>query len=119
MDRLLTIPNNLFHEGVKSGLENYLFHGIPPGRYMTCLLSNDLYGMVGSADHWNRKLVLEQAQWVVLNLPWASYGTPEIMEDWMKDKGGRRSSWAEEQETQKMWNILQGKEEKVHNEPPF
>lgn len=119
MANMLNLPNDIFHSYMIQGLENYILHGIPPGRYTECLLTGNLYGIVGAADHLNRNKVYDQAEWIAQNLPVMMYGSVEKYRDWINDKDNLRSKYRETVETNHMWRILQGKETTVVNDPPF
>ena len=80
---LLNFDNYRLTEQSKESLYNYFVHGLEPGGFMTCVLSNDLYGAAGRADFVNIDLLGEYAKWLVNHAPYQSYGSPEIVQGWL------------------------------------
>lgn len=72
---------------MEGGIRRYFEHGIPPGHFITALLSNDLSMAVRFADEENAAAI---AKWVVFihcQLPSGCHGSPEHVRDWIA-KGG-------------------------------
>ena len=108
--------NNLLDEA----LENYLMHGFMPGGFLTSVLANDLYLAVGRADHWNKDRLPEIVNEVLFRMPSGSYGSYAAVNDWCKDRDGRRSSYAKQKEKEYTFNVLKGNvREKQLQDPPF
>ena len=80
---LLNFDNYRLTEQSKESLYNYFVHGLEPGSFMTCVLSNDLIGAAGRADFVNIDLLGEYAKWLVNHAPYQSYGSPEIVKGWL------------------------------------
>jgi hypothetical protein len=81
--KLLDFDNYRLTEQSKESLYNYFVHGLEPGGFMTCVLSNDLYGAAGRADFVNIDLLGEYARWLVNHAPYQSYGSPEAVKGWL------------------------------------
>ena len=108
--------NNLLDES----LENYLMHGFMPGGFLTSVLANDLYLAVGRADHWNKDRLPEIVNEVLFRMPGISYGSYTAVNDWCKDRDGRRSAYALQKEKEYTWRSLKGEvREKQLQDPPF
>jgi hypothetical protein len=80
---LLNFNNYRLTEQSKESLYNYFVHGLEPGGFMTCVLSNDLIGAAGRADFVNIDLLGEYAKWLVNHAPYQSYGSPEAVKGWL------------------------------------
>jgi hypothetical protein len=93
-------------EHTREGIENYLFHGYTPGSFLTCVLSNDLWGSCVSADHINRDALVNIVCWMQHNMPPGSWGSRETMDRWLKDANNCRTNFVTEWEKKTMWEIL-------------
>lgn len=74
-------------EHMQDGMRLYLEKGIPPGHFMTALLSNDLMGAMGRADDINRHRIFDLCAFLYNQAPIGSYGSPEKFDDWIKSGG--------------------------------
>lgn len=99
-----TTGNDILDES----LENYLMYGISPGGFLTAVLTNNLYLAATRADHFNKSRIPEITQAIIYNMPAQSYGTASVVDEWIKDKDNRRSSYARFLEKQYTWNSLKG-----------
>jgi hypothetical protein len=69
------------------GLRRYIEHGIPPGHFLSCLLSNDLRGTFERADEVNAAAVRNYVQFLYCYAPAGSWGSPERFDAWCKQGG--------------------------------
>ena len=81
--KLLDFGQVRLTEQSKESMYNYFVHGLEPGGFMTCVLSNDLIGAAGRADFVNIDLLGEYAKWLVNHAPYQSYGSPEAVKGWL------------------------------------
>lgn len=81
--KLLNLSQARLTETSKESLYNYFVHGLEPGSFMTCVLSNDLIGAAGRADFLNIDLLGEYAKWLVNHAPYQSYGSSEAVKGWL------------------------------------
>ena len=65
-------------------LRRYIDHGIEPGSFLTAVLSNDLMGAAGRADHANWRLLGVYAAYLHNMCPSGCYGSPESVAAWVK-----------------------------------
>ncbi len=108
--------NNYLDEGV----ENYLIHGLHPGGFLTSVLANDLYLAIGRADHWNKNNLPAIVDAVLREAPEISVGSYLRVKDWINDKDGRRSAYAERKKKEYTWKVLKGEVRvKELQDPPF
>lgn len=66
------------------GVINYLFDRLPPGGFMTALLSNDFMEAAARADEKNQRALMNWATWLYNHAPRPCYGSPEAVEWWLK-----------------------------------
>ena len=76
-------PNTL-----RGGFELWLQHGILPGGFLTKVLQNDLVGAFENADIINRHLMFEILRWMVENMPYGSYGSVKLFNEWKETRNG-------------------------------
>jgi len=72
------------------GLFLYLAHGIPPGGFLTAVLSNDFMGSIERADNNNKLALVGWARLLYNELPSFSWGTPEKVQEWIDAKTQER-----------------------------
>lgn len=73
---------SLWPEHNREGMERYIEHGIEPGDFLLAVLSNDLIGAFGKADHINMVNVQNIARWLFNNAPPSCFGSPEAVARW-------------------------------------
>lgn len=112
-------PPNVFNDLTADAMENYLVHGYMPGGFLTAVLTNNLMGAVGSADHWNKERIPVIVGWIMNSLPHGSFGNDDFMRDWCRDKDGRRSEYVKYLEDRKTWNILRDDEDTYYDPLEF
>lgn len=69
------------------GLQNYLLYGVPPGDFLTGVITNDLRGAVWHSDSMNRPAI---AKWVFFFYnfaPASSWGSRNMFDEWCDDLG--------------------------------
>jgi hypothetical protein len=99
-----TTGNDFLDESI----ENYLIYGICPGGFATALLSNDLFLAAARADHWNKPRLADIASILYHSMPYNSFGTQEIVTDWIRDKDQRRSNFSYAKQREYTWKSLKG-----------
>jgi hypothetical protein len=71
---------------MKEGLSAYLYHGRPPGGFLSAVLQNDLRRAAIQADEHNRLALAGYGQ--ILNaMPEGSWGSGQAVKQWIK-RGG-------------------------------
>lgn len=111
-----TTGNDLLDEG----LELYLMHGYEPGGFLQAVLANDLFLAASRADHVNRQNLATIAKAVYHNMPAGSFGSYDLVREWLKDTNGRRSGYAYQKEREFILKSLKGEvNEKKFQDPPF
>jgi len=99
-------------------LENYLIYGFEPGGFLTAVLTNNLFLAASRADHHNRERLARIAEAVYHNMPSISFGSPEAVRNWLKDKDARRSEYARRKQKEYTFKVLKGEiGEKVKDYP--
>jgi hypothetical protein len=68
-------------------IRRYVERGVPPGSFLTALLSNDLKEAFRMADDSNAKAMRAWVVWMVSEMPWKSQGSPERVAAWIA-RGG-------------------------------
>lgn len=69
-----------------AGLDRYVNHGIPPGDFLYCVLTNDLVGAFARADDENYRNLGAIVRYVYNELPSGCWRTPEKIERWIEEK---------------------------------
>lgn len=96
-------------EHTARALEDYLFRGYEPGRFLTSVLCNDLCGAVWSCDHINREALIDIVKFLGHGIPSAAWGGPSSVQRWLTDVDGCRTEYADRIEKAHVWEILQEK----------
>lgn len=63
-------------------IERYIVQGIPPGSFLTAVLSNDLKEAVARADHENQESLVNWVKFLYNHVPGAAWGSPEKVTAW-------------------------------------
>ena len=81
-----TIPSHMME-----GIQRYIEHGIPPGDFLTAVITNDFQGAVGRADDENQHHLPAYAAYFYNEAPSECWGSDEKMIAWieMKRAAGR------------------------------
>jgi hypothetical protein len=75
--------SELLPEHMVGAMHRYLFDRIPPGSFLTCVLSNDLRGAFGAADLVNRSRLVDIVEFCRRALPSISWGSSEQVNKWL------------------------------------
>lgn len=75
-----TIPAQHMKEGIKG----YIKNGWQPGSFLYALLTNNFTMVVATADHINKRLLVDWASWISMELPHNCWGSEEKVEAWIK-----------------------------------
>ena len=71
----------------QEALKNYFLYALPPGGFLTSLLSNHTWSLVISrADHWNKPVLGKYLEWLQEYAPVGSWGSEAAVHSWL-DKG--------------------------------
>lgn len=76
---------SMINDAILSGLCGYAIHHYKVGDFLTAVLSNDLFGAAGRADSQNQRVLPEICKFIYNNLPNNSWGSPEIVKEWLKN----------------------------------
>jgi hypothetical protein len=89
MEREVQTSPNLARlpEHMHGAIARYIERGIPPGSFLEAVLSNDLKGAVGRADHINRERIGDYVRFLYNDAPAGCWGSPEAVSDWIKAGG--------------------------------
>ena len=90
----------------REAIDGYLLNGWMPGGFLTAVICGDLFRAVDTADTANRQMLWAVARWISHNAPRESWGSAQIMRDWMEDKNGVRSRHRTDREKKAVWNSL-------------
>lgn len=74
-------------EYMHDAVERYIFDGIPPGDFLSSLLSNDLFLTYGYADDTNIRRVRDYIMLLYNDCPGSCWGSPEKFKNWCKEGG--------------------------------
>lgn len=69
------------------GFAKYIILGIPPGNFLTAILTNDLMEAVGRADDTNINLIPNYCHVLYNYTPSGCYGSPEAFRKWVSSGG--------------------------------
>ncbi len=76
--RDFTIPDHMLE-----GIERYIDHGIPPGHFLTAIITNNLREAVGRADDDNVQIIPAYVGYFYNEAPSACWGSIEKMNAWI------------------------------------
>lgn len=77
----------LIPEYMRDGMTRYIKRGIPPGSFLTAVLSNDLIGALRKADDTNINALPAYGRFLYNYAPAGCYGSPDAVDRWIQ-KGG-------------------------------
>jgi len=72
---------------MRGAVERYVLHGIPPGSFLSAVVSFDLDGAARAADEINARKLLDWVGFFNNYAPGNCYGSPERLKDWIKQGG--------------------------------
>lgn len=90
------IPENIY-----LALKRYWNDALPPGAFVTAVLSNNLMDAVGYADHVSERYLADIVNYVKYHSPRGSYGNPELVRSWLQ----RDDNYVQYQK-QRTWEAL-------------
>jgi|TARA_Y100000310_G_scaffold219808_1_gene221234 hypothetical protein len=67
-------------------LERYIRDRLPPGGFLTAVLSNDLVGAFGAADSTNVEAMKEIIVFIYNRIPSSSWGSKEKVNAWIANR---------------------------------
>jgi hypothetical protein len=73
-------------EPMIGGLVRWIEHGVPPGHFLTAVLSNDLRGAFERADSDNLPLIRDYLVFLYNYAPMGCWGSEHAFRTWEKDK---------------------------------
>jgi len=75
-----SVPSRHMVEAVKNWVEN----GIPPGSFLSAVITNDLKEAAATADSINRHLLFEWVGWFWMRAPSDCWGSLENAQKWIQ-----------------------------------
>lgn len=90
----------------KESLDRYFIKGWAPGGFCEAMLARDYDRAITIADTANRQMFWAIATWIRENAPPASWGSYEIIRDWIHDVNDVRSTFARKAEKDFTWRTL-------------
>lgn len=85
-------------EHAQESIENYLIYGYDPGGFMSAMFAGNLFCAASSADQANGPSMQGIANWIMHSAPVGSYGNRQNVRDWIQDKDGIRTKFADKME---------------------
>lgn len=83
MSLLETIDYSMLPDYMQSAARRYVENRLPPGHFLTAVLSNNLVDAVLCADLTNRARLVDYAFWLYHELPGNCWGDPETVAQWL------------------------------------
>jgi hypothetical protein len=77
------VPNRF----LAAGVQRYIEHGIPPGGFLSAVISNDLREAASHADSTNRELLYEWVKFFANNAPQLCWGSLKSFNNWIEVGG--------------------------------
>lgn len=89
-------------------LDDYFIRGYLPGNFIICILTNNLYGAVASADFKNRHAIYEIVKLLTntSKVPGGSYGSIQEVNNWINDVDKVRTTFSTALEKEYIWKTL-------------
>lgn len=81
-DRGVFLPVWMIHT-----LKEYVIRGVTPGNFMYAVLSNDLKEAFGRADECSASAMRTLVTFCYNEIPGNAWGSPEIVDNWVKSGG--------------------------------
>jgi len=73
-------------EATKSGIDQYIVHGVPPGGFLRAVLENNLKEAYRAADDSNLVAIPAIVHYLYNTAPSTCWGSPGTVVGWIKDK---------------------------------
>jgi hypothetical protein len=67
-------------------IKRYADDGVPTGDFLYAVLTNNLVDSIGRADRENLAALPEIVNYIYNNIPGRSWGSPEKVDSWLKEK---------------------------------
>jgi hypothetical protein len=80
---MASLNYSLLPERLRGGVARYIEHGVPPGHFLTAVVSNDLREACARADDENRRRIWEIVSWFYNEAPYPCWGSPDRVRDWL------------------------------------
>ena len=71
------------------GMVRYIVQGVPPGSFMSAVLSGDLFGALRRADDVNRNSLPEYGTFLSNYAPCGCFGSEDRFDEWVQAGGLR------------------------------
>lgn len=81
--RMIETGRHMIPAHMWGAIERYMLHGIPPGSFLTAVLSNDLREAFARADDENAACMKQWVQFLYAYAPSGSWGSPERFRSWL------------------------------------
>lgn len=78
---------SLLPQRMRGGVCRYIENGIPPGDFLTAVISNDLREACGRADEENRHLLFEYVKFFHCHAPRQCWGSEDNFKTWTRHHG--------------------------------
>ena len=79
-------------EHTQYALTQFIERGIPVGGFLHSVLSNDLFGAIGSADAENSRKLKDITGWIYMHAPQNCWGSEAKVLRWIADHPSRAIS---------------------------
>lgn len=76
---------DLIPSHTQGAIERYILNGIPPGSFLTAVLSNDLKEAVARADAENQRNLVNWVKFLYNHVPGRAWGSPAAVKAWYED----------------------------------
>lgn len=83
VDEWFTGQYSLIPERRQEALKRYVIDRVPPGNFLTAIITNDLRGAFWSADDENARLVGLYVRWFYNVPPGLCHGNRQAMDEWL------------------------------------
>lgn len=74
---------HLIPQHMRGAVRRYFLEGIPPGSFLTAVLTNNLMDALGYADDDNRHALPSYGEFLYNHVPAASFGSPDRVKAWI------------------------------------
>lgn len=88
---MYTFQNYYIPDRMMPGIRRYIEDGIPPGRFLTAIIQNNLSNACGQADDENMRNLPAYAAYFYNEVPLTCWGSKEKMNVWIAQKGGKNN----------------------------
>lgn len=95
----------------QEALDHYFVRGWEPGGFVMALLAKDYERALDNCDQVNKHSYVDTASWINKYAPKGSFGSYDIIEDWLEDKDGIQSTHKLKAERAFTWRTLSGEVE--------